>query len=164
MKLSLIVARARNGTIGRDNALPWKLPDDLAHFRRTTMGHPIVMGRRTWESIARPLPGRRNIVVTGRADWRADGVERAASLDDALALCAGVDEVFVIGGAQLFEAALPKADAIVATEIDADVDGDVSFPPLDPRDWAEIARRAHAPPTPDGWSYAFVEYARLHRS
>ncbi len=163
MKLSLIVAKARNGTIGRANALPWQLPDDLAHFRRTTMGHPIVMGRRTWESIGRPLAGRRNIVVTSRASWTADGAERAASLDDALALCGDVPEIFVIGGGQLFAAALPLADAVVATEIAADVDGDTTFPPLDPRDWAEVARREHAPPTPDGWAYAFVEYARLHR-
>jgi dihydrofolate reductase len=163
MKLSLIVAKARNGVIGRDNTLPWRLPDDLAHFRRTTMGHPIVMGRKTWESIGRPLPGRRSIVVTRNADWQADGAERAGSLDAALALCGDAAEVFVIGGAQLFETALPLADAIVATEIAADVDGDASFPALDPREWSEIARREHAPPTPDGWAYAFVEYARLNR-
>ncbi len=160
MKLSLIVARARNGVIGRGNALPWRLPEDLAHFRRTTMGHPVIMGRRTWDSIGRALPGRRNIVVTRDLRWQAAGAERAASVDEAIALCEGEPDAFVIGGAQIYADALPRADAIVATEIDRDVEGDVSFPDLDPREWVEIAREAPESAQSDAWPFAFVHYAR----
>ncbi len=106
-RVSIIVARARNGVIGKDNAMPWKIPGEQAYFKRITMGHPIVMGRRTWESIGRPLPGRRNIVVTRNAAYTAPGAEVAGSLGAALALCAGAAEVFVIGGAELYRLALP---------------------------------------------------------
>ena len=159
MTLSLIVARARNGVIGRGNALPWKLPEDLAHFKRTTLGHPIVMGRRTWDSIGRPLPGRRNIVVTRNAAWQVDGVERAASLDEALAACDPSEDVFVIGGAELYAQALPRADRVIVTEIDREYDGDVFFPPLDVTQWREVSRDAH-PPSGDAAGFAFVHYAR----
>jgi dihydrofolate reductase len=158
-KLTIVVARARNGVIGRDNALPWRLPEDLAHFKRITMGHPIVMGRRTFESIGRPLPGRRNIVVTRTPGWQSDGTEAARSLDEAVELCGGVDEAFVIGGAQLYAEALPRADAVVATEIDRDVDGDVRFPALADGDWSEVSRTPSTAHT-DGWPYAFVRYER----
>jgi dihydrofolate reductase len=134
-RLSLIVARARNGAIGRDNALPWHLPEDLQHFKATTLGHPILMGRRTFESIGRPLPGRRSIVLTRDPAWAHAGCERAASLDEAVALCAGVPEAFVIGGAQVYAAALPNADRLIITEVDLDVDGDAFFPPTDPAEW-----------------------------
>lgn len=160
MKLSLIVARARNGVIGRGNALPWRLPEDLAHFKRVTMGHPIVMGRKTWESIGRPLPGRRNVVVTRTAGWHAEGAEVARSLDEALELCGDVPDVFVIGGASLFEAALSRADVIFSTEIDRDVDGDVRFPPLDSADWAEMTREVRPASGPDALPFAFVRYER----
>ena len=159
-RLTLIVARARNGVIGRDGALPWRLPEDLAHFKRTTMGHPIVMGRKTWESIGRPLPGRRSIVVSRQPGFEATGAEVAESLDAALALCAGAEEVFVIGGAQLYAEALPRADRLIVTEIDADFEGDTHFPATDPALWREAARE-HQPPTDARpFGFDFVTYLR----
>jgi len=165
MKLSLIVAHARNRVIGRDNALPWRLPADLQHFKRTTMGHPVIMGRKTWDSIGRPLPGRRNLVVTRDAAWHADGAERVSSIEEATTLCSDVDTAFVIGGAQIYAAALPFADAVVATEIDVDVDGDTHFAALDPRDWIEVSREVcdgsgHDGAGPDAPAFAWVHYAR----
>ena len=159
-RINLIVARARNGVIGRDGALPWRLPEDLAFFKRTTMGHPIVMGRRTWESIGRPLPGRRNIVVSRRADYTAAGAEVAPSLDEALRLCAGSAELFVIGGAQLYAEALARADRLIVTEIDADFDGDTRWPAPDPAQWRE-AGREHLPPAGERqFGLDFVIYQR----
>ena len=160
MKLIIIVARAKNGVIGRGNALPWRLPEDLAHFRRTTLGHPVIMGRNTWDSIGKPLPGRRNIVVTRNARWHAAGVERASSLDQAMALCADNEMVFVIGGAALFADALPKADSAIVTEIGRDVDGDTFFAPLDANQWVVISREEHVAAGPEALPYAFVHYAR----
>jgi dihydrofolate reductase len=159
-RVNLIVARSRNGVIGRDGALPWRLPEDLAFFKRTTMGHPIVMGRRTWESIGRPLPGRRNIVVSRRADYTAAGAEVAPSLDEALRLCAGSAELFVIGGAQLYAEALARADRLIVTEIDADFDGDTRWPAPDPAQWREAARE-HLPPAGERqFGLDFVIYQR----
>ncbi|MBR8224022.1 dihydrofolate reductase [Burkholderia ambifaria] len=160
--LTLIVARARNGIIGRDNQLPWKLPEDLAFFKRTTMGAPIVMGRKTHESIGRPLPGRRNIVVTRDATRRFDGCDTVTSLADALALAArdGAAEAFLIGGAQLYAEGLALADKLIVTEIDADFDGDASFPAPDPAHWHEVSREPHQAAAPNTFGYAFVVYAR----
>jgi dihydrofolate reductase len=159
-RITLIVARARNGVIGRNGTLPWRLPEDLAHFKRTTMGHPIVMGRKTWESIGRPLPGRRSIVVSRQAGFVAAGAEVAPSLDAALSLCAGTEEVFVIGGAQLYREALPRAQRLLVTEIDADFDGDTAFPPLAPAQWSETARE-HLPASAEReFALDFVTYAR----
>ena len=158
--LSLIVARARNGVIGRDNALPWRLPEDLARFKRLTMGHPIIMGRRTWEAIGRPLPGRRSIVVTRDPQWRADGAERAGSIDAAIALCDERSPAWVIGGSQIYAAALAHADALEVTEIDRDVDGDAWFPAPDPRVWRETSRETHVGRGDDALPFAFVHYAR----
>lgn len=151
--LTLIVARARNGIIGRDNQLPWKLPEDLAFFKRTTMGAPIVMGRKTHESIGRPLPGRRNIVVTRDASRRFDGCDTVTSLADALALAAqdGAAEAFLIGGAQLYTEGLALADKLVVTEIDADFDGDASFPAPDPAHWREVSREPHQATAPNAF-------------
>ena len=157
--LTLIVAKARNGVIGRDNTLPWRLPEDLAHFKRTTMGAPIIMGRKTWESIGRPLPGRRNIVVTRNHDLRIDGVDVVTSLEDAQRLCVNAEGIFLIGGAQLYAEALPSADRLVVTEIDADIQGDAHFPAIDPRQWAETSRESHFS-EPNGFAYAFVTYER----
>ncbi len=159
-RITLIVARARNGVIGRGGTLPWRLPEDLAHFKRMTMGHPIVMGRKTWESIGRPLPGRRSIVVSRQAGFTAAGAEVAPGLDAALALCAGTDEVFVIGGAQLYREVLPRAQRLIVTEIDADFEGDSEFPPFDQAQWIET-KREHLPAS-DGRGFAvdFVTYAR----
>jgi dihydrofolate reductase len=142
MRLHLIFARARNGVIGKDNAMPWHLPEDLAHFKRVTMGHPVIMGRRTWDSIPakfRPLPGRRNIVITRQDDWAAAGATRAASLEEACALCDGDADVWVIGGAQIYAQAQPLAATAMVTEIDADFDGDAFAPVFGPG-WVEVAR------------------------
>ena len=137
MKRSLVVAVARNGVIGRDNALPWRLPADLAHFKRVTMGRPIVMGRRTYESIGRPLPGRKNIVVTHQRGYQAPGCTVVGSLDEAWRAAQGADEVCVIGGTTLFEETLPIADVIHLTEVEADVQGDTWFPRFDRSLWRE---------------------------
>ena len=159
-RVTLIVARARNGVIGAGGTLPWRLPEDLAHFKRTTMGHPIVMGRKTWESIGRPLPGRRSIVVTRQAGYAAPGAEVAASLDEALRLCDGAPEVFVVGGAQLYAEALPRAQRLIVTEIDADFAGDTFWPAPDPAQW-RVAQREHCPPAGGrGFTFDFVTYLR----
>jgi len=147
-RVNLIVAWSRNGVIGRGGTLPWHLPEDLRRFKRTTIGHPILMGRRTWESIRRPLPGRRSIVVTRNPHWSAPGCERAGSLAQALAMCEGGTEAFVIGGAELFAEALPQAQRIFLTEIDASFEGDTFFPPIDRARWRETARE-HLPPAGD---------------
>lgn len=137
MLRSLIVARARNGTIGRGNAMPWHLPADLAHFKRTTLGHPVIMGRRTWESIGRALPGRRNIVVTRTPGYQAPGAQVVGSLDEAWQAVADEPEAFVIGGGELYAQALADADRIYLTEIAGEVDGDTFFPAPDAGQWSE---------------------------
>lgn len=159
-RITLIVARARNGVIGANGALPWRLPEDLAHFKRTTMGHPIVMGRKTWESIGRPLPGRRNIVVSRQSELAIAGAEVVPSLDAALALCGGASEMFVIGGAQLYREALPRAQRLVVTEIDADFEGDAFWEAPDPARW-KVTAREHRPPTAERpFGLDFVTYER----
>ena len=159
--LSLIAAVARNGAIGKDNALLWRLPEDLQFFKRTTMGCPVIMGRKTCESIGRPLPGRRNIVISRNADWQATGVERASSLQAALALIAGADKAFVIGGAQIYAEALPQVDEIVLTEIDKDFDGDAFFPTWYRAHFKQVSRENHHAPAPNDFDYAFVTYQRI---
>ena len=134
---SLVVARARNGVIGRDNQLPWRLPADLAYFKKVTMGHPIIMGRRTWESIGRPLPGRLNIVVSRNRAYDAPGATVVGSLAEAWRAAGDAAEACVIGGTSLFEEALPVADRIHLTEVEADVEGDTWFPPFDRADFTE---------------------------
>ena len=135
MKIALIVAAARNGVIGSGNKMLWRVPEDFAHFKRTTMGHPIVMGRKTWESIGRPLPGRRNVVVTRNADYRAEGAEVVPSLEEAFRTLADTDTVFVIGGGEIYRQALPAADVVGLTKIDADFEGDTTFPELPESEW-----------------------------
>ena len=160
MPLHLIYARAANGVIGKDNALPWHLPEDMAHFKQLTQGCPVVMGRKTWDSLPprfRPLPGRTNIVVTRQAGWQAEGARRAASLDDALARCDAGQTVWVIGGAQLYAEALPRADRLEVTAIDQDFDGDAYAPVLDDR-WAEAQRSDHV--STNGLRFSFVSYVR----
>jgi dihydrofolate reductase len=159
-RLTLIVARARNGIIGKDNAMPWKIPGEQAYFKRVTMGHPIIMGRKTWESIGRPLPGRRSIVVTRNPGFVAAGAEVVTSLDAALAACAGAAEAFVIGGAELYRLALPRADRLLVTEIDHDFDGDTTFPAPDSARWREAARDHHAPSENRPFAVDYVEYLR----
>jgi dihydrofolate reductase len=159
-RLTLIVARARNGVIGKDNAMPWKIPGEQAYFKRVTMGHPIIMGRKTWESIGRPLPGRRSIVISRNTALAAPGAEVAPSLDAALARCDGATEAFVIGGAELYRLALPSAHRLLITEIDHDFDGDTYFPAPDPAQWQEVARDHRAPADERPFAIDFVEYVR----
>lgn len=135
MKIALIVAAARNGVIGGGNKMLWRVPEDFAHFKRTTMGHPIVMGRKTWESTGRPLPGRRNVVVTRNADYRAEGAEVVPSLEEAFRTLADTDTVFVLGGGEIYRQALPSADVVWLTKIDADFEGDTTFPELPESEW-----------------------------
>lgn len=141
MRVALIAALARNGVIGRDNQLPWRLSADLQRFKRLTLGKPVVMGRKTWESLRRPLPGRRNIVVTRDRYFGAEGCVITHSVEEALAAAAGSDEVMVIGGAQLYAQTLALADRLYLTEIDAQVEGDARFPDLDAAAWREVERQ-----------------------
>jgi dihydrofolate reductase len=161
LRISLVAAVARNGVIGRDGAVPWRLPEDMRRFRALTMGHPVVMGRRTWESLPerfRPLPGRDNIVVTRNPDWVAEGADPAGSVEDALRLLELEPKVFVIGGGEIYAAALPLADELVLTEIDAEIEGDTTFPEWDRADFEEVSRERHL--SEDGTPFAFVTYAR----
>ncbi|QWE12892.1 dihydrofolate reductase [Polynucleobacter sp. AP-Titi-500A-B4] len=139
--ISMIVARSRNHVIGRDNQMPWKISADLQFFKRVTMGHPVIMGRKTWESIGRPLPGRRNIVVSRNTSYEPTGGELAGSLDEALNQLSGAPRVFVIGGEQLFKQAFDKADRLYITEIDIDIEGgDTFFEVPNESDWKEVER------------------------
>ena len=160
MRLNLIYARAANGVIGKDNALPWHLPEDMAHFRRMTTGCPVIMGRKTWDSLPskfRPLPGRINIVVTRQAGWQAEGALAAAGLAEAVALAGVAPEVWVIGGAQIYAEAAPLARRAVVTEIDRAFEGDVHAPTLS-GDWHETARDAQL--SGNGLPFAFVTLER----
>lgn len=158
-RVSLIAALARNRAIGRDNALIWRIPADLAHFKKVTHGHPIVMGRKTWDSIGRPLPGRRNLVVTRQEAWSAQGAEAVASLQEALRLCVEAPEVFVIGGAQIYEQALPLAQRLWLTEIDAEAQANAWFPAWPREQFEQISREHHA--AQDGIpAFDFVLYER----
>jgi dihydrofolate reductase len=138
--ISMIVARSRNYVIGKDNQMPWKISADLQFFKKVTMGYPIIMGRKTWESIGRPLPGRRNVVVSRNTNYSAIGAELVGSLDQALELLKEFKRVFVIGGQQLFTQAFPQADELFITEIEIQVDGDTYFEIPDPNDWQEAER------------------------
>jgi dihydrofolate reductase len=153
LRKSLVVAMARNRVIGRDNALPWRLPAELAHFKRVTMGHPIIMGRKTYESIGKPLPGRMNIVVSRNRGFTAPGVTVVDSLESAYAAAGDAEEVSIIGGTSLFEAALPTADCIHLTEVEADVEGDTWFPKFDRGEWTEREIARH--PADEKHAYPF---------
>lgn len=158
--VSIIVATDSHNGIGIRNTLPWHLPEDLAHFRQTTSGHPIIMGRKTFESIGRPLPKRRNIVVTRNTEWQHEGVETAGSLQSALGLAHGT-RAFIIGGAQIYAESLPLVDRVIITKIDRQYDCDAFFPALDPIVWQEIVRESHHSDA-NGFDYAFVTYIRRH--
>jgi dihydrofolate reductase len=157
-RVLLVAAVAANGIIGAGGKLPWHLPEDLKHFKALTLGHPVIMGRKTWESLGRSLPGRENIVVTRSAGFEAPGASVAASLDAALALCAGEPVVFVIGGSELYAAALPLADGLVLTEIQRDYEGDTRFPAFDRKHWRETQRKPQA--RADGLRFDFVLYEK----
>jgi dihydrofolate reductase len=157
--LSLVVAIDAQRGIGVDNKLPWHLPEDLAHFKRVTLGHPIVMGRKTFDSIGRALPGRRNIVVTRNAQWRHEGVEVATSLEQAVAMI-GDEQASIIGGAQIFGESMGSADRLIVTEIHHSFRCDTFFPPIDPQCWRETARETHHSDA-NGYDYAFVTYEKV---
>lgn len=158
-QLTIVVAIDANRGIGINNNLPWRLPEDLAHFKRTTMGHPVIMGRKTFDSIGRPLPNRRNIVITRNADWKHDGVESVDSLDAAIALV-GDTPACIIGGGQIFAEALLRCERMVVTEIDKTFDCDAFFPEIHPKLWKEAAREQHHSES-NGFDYAFVTYQRI---
>ena len=160
MQLSLIVAYALNRVIGRDNTLPWKLPSDLAHFKRTTLGHPVIMGRKTWESLGRPLPGRQNIVISRNPQYEAAGAVCVNNLAQAIEVVQDAEQAFVIGGAQIYQEALPFAQSVIATEVMADVEGDAFFAPLDSAQWIETSRVSHPPE--NGLSFDVVQYAKVN--
>ena len=158
--LAIIAAVAANAVIGAGNRLPWLIADDLRHFRSLTTGHAVIMGRRTWESIGRPLPSRQNIVVTRQSGYRASGAEIAPSLESALVLVRLPGPAFCIGGAALYRDALPRAMTLHLTEIRRDFAGDATFPHYDRSDWRETARESRVQDGPDGLEYAFVTYER----
>ncbi len=160
MLISLIVAMDRNRLIGRGNALPWHLPADLAHFKAVTMGKPIVMGRKTYESIGRPLPGRHNIVISRNPHFAAAGCTVVASVEQALAVSAAAPELMIIGGAQLYAELLPRAQRLYLTRIDASFDGDAWFPELDANQWRELERSDHAADERNAYPYSFLTLER----
>jgi dihydrofolate reductase len=159
-RLTLIAAVARNSVIGRNGAIPWRLPGDLPRFRRITMGHTVVMGRRTWESLGRPLPGRRNLVISRTPELALAGTEVFPSLQDALVACHYACEVFVIGGTEVYREALPLAQRLLLTEIDADIPGDAFFPAFDRNQWRETARETHPANRDNPLPFAYVDYER----
>ena len=162
MKISLAWAMAQNRTIGINNNLPWYLPEDLKYFKRITMGKPIIMGRKTFESIGKPLPGRTNIVVTRNPDYVVEGVKTVNSLEAACKLCESIaeidggDEAMVIGGAEIYSQALPLADRLYLTEVHANVEGDAFFPEFDRSAWHEIAREDFQATGPNPYDYSFI--------
>ena len=166
--LAVIVAAAENGVIGRNNALPWHLSEDLRYFKRVTMGKPIVMGRKTYESIGRPLPGRSNIVISRNPGFEAEGIRVVASLDEALSLATdiaemdGAEELVVIGGGEIYAAAIPRADRLYITEVHAAVEGDALLPAINWASWREVARERHAAAGPNPYDYSFVLFERCH--
>lgn len=168
--IALIVARARNGVIGRNNTMPWHLPEDLRYFKRVTLGKPVIMGRNTWESLGKPLPGRDNIVITRNKNFHADGamvvndLEAALLLADSLADTRGVDELMVIGGAQIYAEALPHVTRAYITEVHADIEGDTVFSGINPLEWRETAREDFAACEKNPYDYSFVTFEKLERN
>ncbi|NVK44311.1 MAG: dihydrofolate reductase [Oceanospirillaceae bacterium] len=167
MRLAIIVAQAQNRVIGIDNKLPWYLPGDLKYFKQVTLGKPVIMGRKTFDSIGRPLPGRANIVVTRDPDWHHEGVQTAASLQQAVELAdahceiGGCEEAMVIGGSQVYEQALPQVGRLYLTQVHADVEGDAHFPALVREEWCEVARQDFDAEGPNPYDYSFVVYDRV---
>lgn len=160
-RVSIIVAADQQGGIGRNGGLPWHLPEDLKHFKALTLGKPIVMGRRTWDSIGRPLPGRRSLVVSRQPGFAAAGAEVFDSLEAALRAAADAQETCVIGGAEIYRQALPHADVIHLTRVHAVVDADTHFPRLDPGEWQEVAREDRAADERHAHAFSFITLRRL---
>jgi dihydrofolate reductase len=156
--INVIVAMARNRVIGINNTLPWRLPADLQHFKALTMGHHLIMGRKTYESIGKPLPGRTTVIVTRNTDYRVAGCITATSIDAAIAACGEDPEIFFVGGAEIYAQTLPRADCLYLTEIQADYAGDAHFPELEQGAWREVDRQINL--SPDGLGYHFVTYLR----
>lgn len=161
MKISIVVAMAANRVIGNNNRLPWHLPADLKHFKATTMGKPIIMGRKTWESIGRPLPGRTNIVITRDRAYTANGCVVVHSIDDALAAAGDQDEAMVIGGAEFYRQVLPRASTIYLTRIHRGFEGDTVFPELDDDDWCEVERTDFTADADNPHAYSFIRLERV---
>ncbi len=159
-KLSIIVAMAKNRTIGVNNTLPWRCPEDLKHFKALTMGHHMIMGRKTFDSIGKPLPGRTTVVVTRDKGLKIEGCLIAHSLQEAIRLCAGDAEAFIVGGAEIYSQSLQLADTLYITEIQQDVEGDAHFPEFDRNTWRETARDVRTQETPQPLDYHFVTYCR----
>jgi len=155
-RIAFVVARDRHGVIGKEGRLPWRLPDDMRHVRDLTVGKPLIMGRRTFDSIGRPLPNRVSIVLTRDPTFRCDGCLVARTTDEALALAGYVPEVIVFGGAGVFRDFLPRADRIYLTEVDTEVVGDTFFPPLDPKEWREVERQPHPADARHPFAFTFV--------
>jgi dihydrofolate reductase len=162
MKLTAVVAASDNDVIGRDNALPWHLPADLAYFKRVTMGKPMLMGRKTFESIGRPLPGRRNLVLSRRG-FSAPGVEGVATVEEALERVAGAAELMVIGGAEVFRLAMPRLDYLHLTRVHTRIEGDVFLPALAPGEWREVRRAEHPADERNAIAMTFIEMQRVGR-
>ena len=160
MRVTLIAALGRNGVIGKDNRMPWHISEDLKRFKTLTLGHPVVMGRKTFESIGKPLPGRDNIVVTRSPAFVAPGCRVVHSLTEALAAAGAADEVFVIGGADIYALAVPMADRLQLTEVDVSTDGDTYFPEFERSAWREVSREPGSTADPDRLRYDFVTYER----
>jgi len=158
--ISIIVAASANNVIGAEGDLPWRLSDDLKRFKTITMGKPIVMGRKTWDSIGRPLPGRQNIVITRQADFVAEGCDVVASADEAIAATAGADEVMVIGGSQVYSLFLPNAERLYLTRVHADVAGDAFFPQIDESQWRLVNDEPHSAGDRNAFDYSFRIYER----
>lgn len=159
-RISLVVAIARNRAIGKDNQLLWHLPNDLKFFKKTTTGHAVIMGRRTFESIGKALPNRRNIIITRQEDYQADQIETVPSVGEALALCAGDDEVFVIGGGQIYQHTLPIADRIYLTRVEVELEGDAFFPELSKDEWERISIESHLADDRHAYPYASEIWTR----
>lgn len=159
--VSLIAAASENNVIGKGNALPWSLPADLDHFRQTTAGHAVIMGRKTFESIGRPLPKRRNIVISRQADYQPGGVEVVTSITDAISLVPQSEEAFVIGGGEIYRQALPLADRVYLTRVHTDIEGDAFFPELDPAEWQEVSSRKGIVDEKNALEHSFLVFERL---
>lgn len=164
MKVALIVAMDEQGVIGRNNDLPWRLSADLQYFRKVTMGKPLIMGRNTHESIGRPLPGRRNIVITRQQDFQAAGCDVVFSIEQALALCEGEAEVMIMGGASLYEQTLPLVDTLYLTRVHTKVEGDTWFPDWSEADWQLVSREDHQADAKNEFDYSFLQYERIRTS
>ncbi len=161
MQLSIIVAASENNVIGRDNALIWHLSSDLKHFKALTTGHAVLMGRKTFESIGRALPNRRNIVISRNPLFVAKGCETAASVEEALALAAGEEEVFVIGGGRIYNELWGRADRLYLTRVHTEAEGDTFIPAVDERQWQEVGRQDFKAGEKDDYDYSFIDYRRI---